>query len=573
MNQGHSNAFGVGQKTHTKIRVAFFALFFFVVFHFSFASDSVLFISPITATYTTGETATLSVVVTSGGESINAVEGKLEYDPKEISVLSINSSSSTLASWTVFPTFDNDIGELNFAGWLSTSTILERGQIFKFSIKTLRSGEIHIRIGRGAAVHAADGTGGNILTSLHEGVYNVVPGESNANSISISEYHPPLVNASTSATSGGEVLGAATGTPFTSVTFPDQDVWYSTTTGVFTWTSPSGVLKVLFALNKKPTGDGAIAYDPTSREKTIKNIDQGISYVHFTEMYADGSKKTTNYRVKIDTAPPSAVSISEKPRSDSADPNIVVLVSATDTLSGIYHYEFAIDGKNSLTWNDDGSHEAHLPLQGVGTHELVMTVFDLARNSISARLQFTVGYLPPPTATLLTKKYSEEDKLSLSVSAIPSSRLSVSIARGDESASVEEFVVDATGSGQFRSAILLQPGVYHAWVVSRDSRGAISKESDHLEVMVDSSLMGIIKRHQMIPIAVIALVVLCFGCWIFWRRIRDEDDEEDLSYDEDDNDDNPPPSSRVSTQQPPTVGRGTVILGKRESARMPVTRL
>ena len=86
--------------------------------------------------------------------------------------------------------------------------------------------------------------------------------------------------------------------------------------------------------------------------------------------------------------------------------------------------------------------------------------------------------------------------------------------------------------------------------------------------------MGIIKRHQMIPIAVIALVVLCFGCWIFWRRIRDEDDEEDLSDDEDDNsDDNLSPNSRVSTQQPPTVGRGTVILGKRESTRLPVTRL
>ena len=574
MNQGRSNDLKVGQKTHFKIGVAFFALCLFSVFHFSYAADAALFISPITATYTTGETATLSVVVTSGGESINAVEGKLEYDPKEISVLSVNASSSSLSSWTIFPTFDNDVGELNFAGLLSTSTVLERGQIFKFSIKTLRSGEMHIRIGSGAAVHAADGTGGNILTSLHEGVYNVIPGDSNANSISLSEYHPPLVNASTSATSSGEVLGAATGTPFTSVTFPDQDVWYSTTTGVFTWTSPSGVLKVLFALNKRPTGDGTIAYDPTLHEKTIKNIDQGVSYVHFTEMYADGSKKTTNYRVKTDTAPPSAVSISEKPRNDSADPNIVVLVSATDTLSGIYHYEFAIDGKNSLTWNDDGSHEAHLPAQAVGTHELVMTVFDLARNNATARVQFTVGYLPPPTATLLTKKFSEGDKLSLSINATPNSHQSVNIARGDESASVEEFVVDATGHGQFQSAILLQPGKYHAWVVAHDSRGAISKESDHLEAMVDSSFMGIIKRHQMIPIAIIALVVLCFGCWMFWRRMSEEGDGEDQADAEDDgSDDNLPSNSGVSTQQPPTVGRGTVILGKRESARMPVTRL
>ncbi len=575
MNQRHSNASKLQQKAHANIGVAFFALTLLSVFHFSYASDAALFISPITAIYTTGETVTLTVVVTSGGESVNAVEGKLEYDPKEVAISGVDASSSSLTSWTIFPTFANDVGELSFAGLLSTSTVLERGQIFKFSMKTLRSGEIHIRIGSGAAVHAADGTGGNILTSLHEGVYNVIPSESASDVTSLLDNNNSVVTATTSATSSGEVLGAATGTPFTSTTFPDQDVWYSTTTGVFTWNSPSGVVKVLFALNKKPTGDGIISYDPTLNEKTIKNIDQGISYVHFTEMYADGSKKTTNYRVKIDTAPPSAVTVSEKPRSDSADPNIVVLATATDTLSGIYHYEFAIDGKNSLTWNDDGSHEAHLPTQSVGTHDLVITVFDEARNSTSARLQFSVGYLPAPTASLLTKNLSEGNKMSLTIDSLPNSHQSVSIARGDESPSIEEFIVDANGHGQFVSAILLEPGTYHVWVVAHDARGAISKESDHLEVVVGASLIGIIKRHQMIPVALIAFVVLCFGCWIFWRRMRNEDGEEEMPDEEDNDSDDwvDRSSMRANTQQTLTVGRGTVILGKRELPRMPVTRL
>ncbi len=563
------------RDTRAKYGMAILALALLGMFRISYASDAALFVSPITATYTTGEIATLSVVVTSGGESINAVEGKLEYDPKEIAVLSVDASSSALTSWTIYPTFDNTKGELSFAGLLSTSTVLSRGQIFKFSLKTLRSGEMHIRIGSGAAVHAADGTGGNILTSLHEGVYNVIPSENVSDATSPSDNTLLPSTATTSATTSGEVLGAATGTPLISSTFPDQDVWYSTTTGVFSWSSPAGVVSVLFSLNKKPTGDGTITYEPTLHEKTIKNIDQGISYVHFTEMYADGSKKTTNYRVKIDTAPPTGVTVSEKPRSDSADPNIVVLTTATDTISGIYHYEFAIDGKNSLTWNDDGSHEAHLPLQSVGTHELVMNVFDGARNSASGRLQFTIGYLPAPTASLSAKKFTEGDKLSLTINATPNSHQSVSIARGEESPSIEEFVVDASGQGHFMSATLLQPGTYHVWVVAHDSHGAISKESDHLEVLVDASLVGIIKRHQMIPIAIIGLIFLCFGSWMIWQRMRSDEQGDETQDEEEDDDENEDDhhGTQVRTQPVPTVGRGTVVLGKREPVRMPVTRL
>ena len=107
----------------TKFSLLSLSLVSLCLFHITYASDATLFISPITATYTTGETVTLTVVVTSGGQSINAVEGKLEYDPKEVQVLSVDTSTSALTSWTITPTFANDIGEVSFAGLLSTSTV------------------------------------------------------------------------------------------------------------------------------------------------------------------------------------------------------------------------------------------------------------------------------------------------------------------------------------------------------------------------------------------------------------------------------------------------------------------
>ena len=90
----------------------------------------------------------------------------------------------------------------------------------KFTVHTLRTGELHIRFASGAAVHAADGTGGNILSQLSGGVYVTKP--------NVTDPTAPAAIQSGDAglpAAQGEVLGAATGTAITSSTHPDQEMW------------------------------------------------------------------------------------------------------------------------------------------------------------------------------------------------------------------------------------------------------------------------------------------------------------------------------------------------------------
>ena len=111
-----------------------------------FAASASLYLSPITGTYTTGEPIMVKVMVGTGSDSANAVEGVLRFDPKEVEVVSIDRSGSLLSSWTHEPSFDNGKGEISFAGSMSGTTSFSgtRGEIIALTIRGLRSEETRL---------------------------------------------------------------------------------------------------------------------------------------------------------------------------------------------------------------------------------------------------------------------------------------------------------------------------------------------------------------------------------------------------------------------------------------------
>ena len=244
-----------------------------------FASDATLFLSPITGTYITGDVFTISVNVDSGGAAVNAIEGKLEYDPKELTVIDIDTTSPIVTSWVQQPTFDNSSGVISFGGSLATSTVLSRQSVFKFRLRGERSGEFRVRFITGAAIHAADGTGGNIVSTLSNGIYAIVP--------SVSDPDVVVTVPTVESSSLGEVLGAATGTSVMSSTHPDQNTWYPLATSSLSWDLPLGLSAVRLSLDKKPNGQGVVEYAPTVHDKVINKIRDGVSYFHLTRIYQD----------------------------------------------------------------------------------------------------------------------------------------------------------------------------------------------------------------------------------------------------------------------------------------------
>jgi hypothetical protein len=538
-------------------RIFVLCLLYFVFFVHASAADATLYISPITGTYTIGAEVPLRVMVSSAGDPVNAIEGKLTYDPKEIEVVSAVKDGSVLTSWTIPPTYDNDAGTLSFGGLLATSTVLDRGLAVSFIIKAKRSGDVRIHFATGAAVHAADGTGGNLLSTLNGGIYAIVPKEGILASTSLSEVSLEDVSTSSEmsllATSSdgvsGEVLGAATGTIITSTTHPDQTLWYALGTSTINWEIPEGLVRVRLALDKKPDGEGIVSYDAPKHEKVLTNLEDGIWYVHATREFSDGHSDTNTYQFRIDRTPPANVTVTEKPRESNTNPNAIFLLTATDTTSGIDHYMITLDDETSVSWSDDGTHEYHTKALKIGAHQLTLSAVDKAGNKSDAHTNFSIEYLEAPTLTIDTKQFTEGDHLSFSLVSVPNAVMSLTLSGGGQTTN-EEFTLDANGRGTFLSQLSLLPGTYEVWGVSRNAQGALSRESTHVNVDVRPSFMGIVKRHPLIPVAVIVLFVFMFFMRMFLKKIRSGesffavDEGEDDEVDEEDEEIHTPPATR-----------------------------
>lgn len=138
-------------------------------------ADATLFVSPVTGSYFNGDEVRLSVMLSSPDMPVNAAEGTLEYDSKEFHLERVDTSRSAIVSWTKMPGTDDPPGIVSFAGAFTAGRAVDREILFEIFLTPLRSGELRLRWGSGAAIHAADGTGGNIVSALSGGVYLVEP--------------------------------------------------------------------------------------------------------------------------------------------------------------------------------------------------------------------------------------------------------------------------------------------------------------------------------------------------------------------------------------------------------------
>lgn len=522
-----------------------FSIFCFLFSSPAYASDATLYLSPPAGTYTVNDHAMIRVFVSSDGAPVYGVEGVLAFDPLKMQVVSVSHEASALTSWPTPPSFDNEKGEIYFGGVLSTSTVLERGHVFSIVITPLRAEDFRLSFTSGAAILAGDGTGGNIVSTLKSGDYTGIPrGEYVASealySSVLSEYgasSTPLVTTgeegdetrvdTENITDNGEVLGTSTKKEIiSSSSHPDQNAWYALGTSTISWEMPADVTRVRLALNKKPEGEGLVPYNAPTSEKVLTRLPEGIQYVHLTREWSDGHTDGATYRIQTDITAPSGLIFTEKPREDAADPRVVFFASATDTLSGIDRFEFVIDSGTPLTWIPDETGEYRTPALSPGAHEILARAVDKAGNVASSLLSFSIEYLPAPTISLSEKKITEGKHLEGTISGIPGGVATLSMKRGEE-ATQEEIPLNNEGNASFASALTLLPGTYEVWATVRDARGAVSGESEHFSLEAAPSLMGIIKRHPLIPIVTILFVAFLFAMRFFWNKLYASDDSED----------------------------------------------
>ena len=482
-------------------------------------TSSTIDLEPKIGTYIAGEEVTLRIVVTSVDCPVIGVEARLTYNPNTVRISDVSREGSMLNSWTQEPTINGEIGEILFGGTLATSTVLNGALMITLHATPLRAGEMYIRFENEAVIH--DGDGNNIVTGFTSGKYRINPQEL----AEPSDPEPIFLDNKDE----GEVLGATTESPaviISSPTHPNQSSWYNASSSSFLFKFQGEVKQLRLSFDQNKDGRGKVLSSPIVITKEIADLENGIWFLHASATVSSGATSLNTYQIQVDQIPPENLELKEIERDDSSDPNIVFEVTATDTISGIDHYEFSLDGGAPEHWESVANDQYHHNVAIPGTHEITITAFDKAGNTISRQTSFEIAFLPQPHIKLQDQSVHEGDSLALQIESVPGATLDITISRNSDSPTVEHTTMDAEGKMIFESALALSPGSYTVIAIARDQRGGVSQESERLEVEVSSSLWGLTTRHPLIPISIIGLLILLSLGVLAFKKINLADDEE-----------------------------------------------
>ncbi len=477
-------------------------------------------VSPSTGVYTIGNTFTVSVLVNTSGKSINAADGTVSFDPSQLSVVAVSRGSSIFSLWTTEPTFSNSAGTITFSGGSPSGYTGAAGTIMTVTFRTLVAGTARITMS-GGSVLAADGRGTNVLTNMNSGTYTVTAASSAPAPEVVVEFVPSA--------------NTPTAPKVTSVTHP-ADGWSKSTTAELTWTVPAGVTAVRTSLDSNPTAIPTKVYDTPISSLTLRDLDEGISYLHIQFKNADGWGKVTHYRLAVDGSAPENFSVSLAPDNNLANPSQTIIATTTSNNGApIKTFKVQVDGGEIKEFtNPDNKNSLTVTDLAPGAHNLVIEAIDEAGNSAFANLSITIEAFDAPV--LLDVPVRIPPGIIPAITGKTRGGAEVTITVFETGVEPKNYTVTADESGQFRFIPdnAFATGVYTLTVSAKDQYGAQSVVSAPVKLLVEQS--GILRVGSyvisfltvFIPlIALLALlVIVTMYTWYRVRRLRQYVDKE-----------------------------------------------
>lgn len=194
-------------------------------FSAAFAEAASLGLTPGTGVYAANGTFSVKVIVNTGGQSVNAADGTISFNPKELSVVSVNRSSSIFNLWVAEPSYSNSAGTISFSGGSPSGYSGSVGTIMTVTFRAAGAGTARVNFKNGSVL-ANDGRGTNILSSMNGGTYTIQP-QTATPEPEIIEYVAPA--------------NTPTTPNISSLTHPDSEKWYQSWSSGWPHTPPSQV--------------------------------------------------------------------------------------------------------------------------------------------------------------------------------------------------------------------------------------------------------------------------------------------------------------------------------------------
>lgn len=381
------------QFFHTTIRQiyitgAIFAVFFFGFSMAAYAAD--VLVSPSTGSYNTGQTFTATIRANPQGQSVNAVEATLTFDTSTLTVVSVSKTGSVFSLWTTEPTFSNTAGTIGFGGGSPTPFSTQSTLVtVTFRGKTEGTASVDFK---DASVLAADGLGTDVLSNMVNASYTITAAAT----------PPPQDDTPADDTPSDAAI--AFGDPprapeIGSKTFLDPEVWYATSTGLFTWELPFDINEVSADVSTSSEFEPVTSYDPPIEEYllTSEQLADGVQYLNVQFRNQVGWGAIAHRKIQVDTTPPEPFTINVR-AGNTANSFPLLIFDAEDVTSGIERYELTIAEREPVEVTPDEAQLGYLLSELVdGTYTVKVIAYDRAGNVTESTtpVLITAGWLPP----------------------------------------------------------------------------------------------------------------------------------------------------------------------------------
>jgi len=472
-----------------------------------------LSLSPGTGVYTSGSTFTANVLVNSQGKPINAAEGTLSFNSRELTVVSVNRASSIFNLWVTEPTFSNSAGTISFSGGSPSGYTGSGGNIMSVTFRSVGAGSSRVSFSDGSVL-ANDGRGTNVLTAMNGGNFTI-QAASAAPEPEIIEYIAPA--------------NTPRAPQITSQSHSDSTKWHTQTNAVLSWTLPAGVTAVRTLLNQNPTSVPTRVYSDPISTITLSDLPQGESYFHIQFQNADGWGRVTHYRLAVDSENPTKIDIAHLEGADLANPIQTIDVQVTDETSEVKRFSIKVDDAEPYEFiNETGSTTITLASLDPGYHSVIIEAFDEAGNSIIGTYSFTILSFDKPIFTEYPNQISEE--VIPVIKGLTRANASVDVTLSRVGGEPTVYTVQSNDAGEFIFIPegTFSTGVYELSAQATDEYGAKSDVSDVVRIAVQqpgylqigSFIVSVLS--VIVPLLVL-IALLIFGTWYlfaYFRRFR-----------------------------------------------------
>lgn len=438
--------------------------------------------SPNSGSRNVGSTFTVNVTASTDGTAANSFQADIRFPADKLEITSISTGGSVCTLFPFQPSYNNSSGTGQIqCGLPSPGYNGNGGKLGTVTFRGKATGSATVTLASSSQVLANDGQGTNILTSLGNATFTLVPTPTSA----------PVVSSSTHA---------------------DSSDWYKGRSISLSWSGGYSGYSYEFNQVLETIPDQTSEGSGTS--KTYADISDGVWYFHIRGNGSGGWSSTTHFRIQIDNVAPSTFVPLADP-SGEIDRRPLISFQATDALSGIDRYEIKIDSADFFQVQNPYKPERI----SSGEHTFIVRAYDKADNYTDGSVKVRVKEISSPIILKPGNGFLKFlEKLVISGTSQADSTVALYL---NDKVIAQEIVVGKDGQWSYEYTEMLLPNTYKIYaVVTHD--GIESRPSNEVSVTVDAAAVSVgpltLPGGLVILILLVLLAVTVFiAGYLFWQ--------------------------------------------------------